>query len=63
MPYMNDDDLAKRMDELGRHDIAGCLRCGCWDRDEEGRLMCVCPPERYKRYHPEPAESSNKSQQ
>lgn len=29
----------------------GCTACGLWDRDEYGRLMCCCPPERYAQFH------------
>lgn len=32
--------------------LAGCQACGLWDRDEDGRLMCCCPPARYAQFHP-----------
>jgi hypothetical protein len=38
--------------------LQGCIRCGCWDRDENGQLMCCCEPERYAQFHPPAAQSS-----
>lgn len=54
---MSDEALAQRLEQQGDHGLAGCVRCGLWDRDENARLMCCCPPDRYAEFHPEPKEA------
>lgn len=43
----------KTLVEDERRELDGCVRCGLWDRDEDGRLMCVCDAQRYAEFHPE----------
>lgn len=33
--------------------LDGCVRCGQWDRDEAGQLMCVCSSAEYEKFHPQ----------
>lgn len=42
------------MDAARDRHLAGCQACGQWDKDGEGRLMCVCPPDRYREFHAPP---------
>lgn len=41
-----------------RRALDGCVRCNQWDRDEDGRLMCCCPWDRYLEFHPELKQAS-----
>jgi len=40
--------------------LQGCVTCGRWGKDSDGRLMCCCDPTRYAEMHPTLAKDAQK---